>query len=94
MLPLIDMTELTAPPPALGTATIPAMRSGLFWGTVGAVRQLIERLTGTAESQVFLTGGAGPAVALLMGPQATFVPHLTLAGIALAARCEPLEEPE
>jgi type III pantothenate kinase len=118
MLPLVDMGELDAPPPALGTATLPAMQSGLFWGTVGAIRQLIEQLHkaatgGRAESwggsstatptsrsstaaptetnaradgpQVFLTGGAGATVAELLGPDARHVPHLTLAGIAVAA---------
>ncbi len=44
LLPLVDMAELTAPPPPLGTATVPAMESGLFWGAVGSIRQLIERL--------------------------------------------------
>lgn len=88
MLPLIDDCELAAPPEPLGTATEPAMRSGLFWGAVGAVRELIARLAeeAGAEPQVFLTGGAGPAVAGLLGREARHVPHLTLAGIALAAR--------
>ena len=36
------------------------MRSGLFWGAVGAVRQLVEQLTGNRDAEVFLTGGAGP----------------------------------
>jgi type III pantothenate kinase len=44
MLPLVSTSELTAPPSALGTATISAMRAGLFWGAVGAIRQLIEQL--------------------------------------------------
>ena len=98
LLPLVDVSELTAPPPALGTATVPAMESGLFWGTVGAIRQLIEqlghercrrggseRLRHTASPQVFLTGGAAAGVAELLGPNARYVPNLTLAGIALAA---------
>jgi len=86
LLPLVDVSELSAPPPALGTATEAAMRSGLFWGTVGAIRQLIEQLGREAggHPQIFLTGGAGAAVAELLGPDAQFVPHLTLAGIALA----------
>ena len=94
LLPLIDMSELTAPPSAVGTATVPAMESGLFWGSVGAIRELIERLpkaaTGgpTGQPQVFLTGGAGVAVAELLGPEARYVPHLTLAGIALTATGE------
>ena len=84
LLPQIDMAELAEPPPALGTATVAAMRSGLFWGAVGSVRQLVEQLTGNRDAEVLLTGGAGPVVAQLMGTSARYVPHLTLAGIALA----------
>ena len=114
LLPLVDTSELSEPPPALGTATIPAMQSGLFWGTVGAIRQLIEQLHkaatggraagrgdsstatptrsaapthgGNAPPQVFLTGGAGAIVAELLGPDARYVPNLTLSGIALATK--------
>ena len=88
LLPLIDMSELLDAPPALGKATVPAMRSGLFWGAIGAVRQLIDRLSSqvTGQPEVYLTGGAGPTVASLLGPCARHVPHLTLTGIALTAR--------
>lgn len=90
LLPLIDMSELSGPPNALGTATVPAMESGLFWGAVGAIRQLIENLAagdaGELPPRVFLTGGAGASVAELLGPDAEYVPNLTLTGIALAAR--------
>ncbi len=88
LLPLIDMSELTVPPPALGTATEPAMRSGLFWGAIGAIRQLIAEMAKEKidRTDVFLTGGAGPAVAALLDPSARHVPHLTLSGIAVAAR--------
>ena len=91
LLPLIDMWELEDPPPALGTSTVAAMRSGLFWGAVGAIRQLIAEMCGRRRDRcdVFLTGGASPAVASLLGPSARCVPHLTLAGIALAARHSP-----
>jgi type III pantothenate kinase len=114
LLPLVDVSDLAAPPPALGTTTISAMQSGLFWGTVGAIRQLIEQLTagaadakmlldspgplaGTrpertlgdatlaASPQVFLTGGASPVVARLLGRDVRHVPNLTLLGIALSA---------
>jgi len=104
LLPLVDVSDLAAPPPALGTATVPAMESGLFWGAVGAIRQLIEQYqaaswggsstaTPTQGStaipiEVFLTGGAGVAVAELLGPNVRFEPNLTLAGIALTATRE------
>jgi type III pantothenate kinase len=89
LLPLISMSELGVTPPALGTATISAMRSGLFWGAVGAMRELITRLdAGLPAAQVFLTGGAAPAVAHLLaapdGRSTDYVPHLTLGGVALA----------
>lgn len=95
LLPLIDMSELDEPPPALGNNTVAAMRSGLFWGALGAIRQVISELTGAKADQtdVFLTGGAGPAVAKLLGPSARHVPHLTLAGIALAARHHSARRP-
>jgi type III pantothenate kinase len=88
MLPLLDIAELSGPPPALGASTSEAMQSGLFWGAVGAIRQLVAELTKTlpGDPEVLLTGGAGPAVAGLLGRLARHVPHLTLAGIALAAR--------
>lgn len=92
LLPLLDMSELTTPPSALGTATVSAMESGLFWGAVGAIRQLTDELCKAAggdraqQPQVFLTGGAGASVAELLGPDARYVPNLTLAGIALSRR--------
>lgn len=90
LLPLVPMSELAEPPPALGRSTTAAMRSGLYWGAVGAMRELIARLgQQVANPQVFLTGGAAPAVARLLDDdqqgQARYVPHLTLGGIALTA---------
>jgi len=87
LLPLIEMSELDDPPPALGTSTAAAMRSGLYWLAVGAVRELTARLSTdpARPPDVFLTGGAGPALAEAIGGTARLVPHLTLAGIALTA---------
>ena len=65
------------------------MQSGLFWGAVGSIRELVARLSDGAAADVFLTGGAGPVVAALLGPSARHVPHLTLAGIAIAAGGRP-----
>jgi type III pantothenate kinase len=87
LLPLIEVTQLGTPPPAVGTATIAAMQSGLFWGAVGGIRELIGQFAKELGSRphVFLTGGAGPVVAKLLGRGVRYVPHLTLAGIAIAA---------
>ncbi len=63
LLPLVDLAELAAPPPALGTETEAALRAGLFWGAVGGVRELMGQLAGPERPQVILTGGASAAVA-------------------------------
>ncbi len=96
LLPLVDMNELRRPPPAVGTSTVEAIRGGLYWCAVGTIRELVARMTAelplgsgsgdTVVPQIYLTGGAGAAVAGLLGPGARFVPHLTLTGIALTAR--------
>lgn len=86
LLPLIDISDFSNPPPALGSSTEAAMRSGLFWGAVGSIRQLIDELGRDAGDppQVFLTGGAGATVAQLLAADAQYIVHLTLAGIALS----------
>jgi type III pantothenate kinase len=87
---LLPMVELSGSPPALGKSTIEAIRSGLYWGAVGAVRELVTQLAaGGSQPQIFLTGGAGPLFADVLAGESNqpplFVPHLTLAGIAIAA---------
>lgn len=87
LLPLLDMQTLAEPPPPLGTNTVQAIEAGIYWGAIGGVRQLVELLGRRfpAPPEVFLTGGAAPAVAPLVADQARYEPHLVLAGIALTA---------
>ena len=86
LLPLVDMTGLEEPPEVLGTLTTGAISSGLYWGALGAIRELIGRLSAGLEKepQVFLTGNAAPEMARLIDEQVCFEPHLVLAGIVLA----------
>lgn len=76
-------------PSAIGDNTIQAIRSGLYWGTVGAVRETIDRvgqqLAGETKPQVFFSGGNMSQLAQWLGPQVTLVPHIVLKGIALSA---------
>jgi type III pantothenate kinase len=93
LLPLLAMDELDDPPQPLGTSTVEAMQSGLYWGAVGAMKELIARLgamrggtTGdTVSLDIYLTGGAAPSIAKFVDSRARFVPHLVLGGIALVA---------
>lgn len=90
LLPRSAVQELGEPPPALGTSTLEAIHSGLYWGAIGAMRELVARLSDSpaaagAKTEVFLTGGAAPSVANQLGPEVRYIEHLVLSGIALAA---------
>jgi type III pantothenate kinase len=90
-LPKLRLTELNEPPNALGKSTEAAIESGLYWGAVGAIRELIAKFSSTSNAvpDVFLTGGASRYVAELLTVDAMrpahHVPHLVLSGIALVA---------
>lgn len=72
-------------PPAIGRSTEAAIRSGLYWGTVGAVRELVERAGRElgGEPEIFVGGGDGLLLLVNALPAARYVPQLVLAGIAL-----------
>ncbi len=101
LLPLIPIEELAEDGKSvmpLGRNTRAAMRSGLFWGQLGAIKELIERFqadidslhsdaSGQKSAQLFLTGG-GAGLLVPHFPQACHEPHLALQGLALVAeRC-------
>ncbi|MDG3005247.1 type III pantothenate kinase [Paludisphaera mucosa] len=73
--------------PSWGRSTNPSLEAGVFWGTVGAVRELIARQEpDLGPSLVVWTGGdafrLAPAVE---GPAARVVPDLVLQGLVHAA---------
>lgn len=76
------------PPPGLGKHTRAAIESGLFWGAVGGIRMLIERLSeqNAASVDVLLTGGDGEPPAFLAAIAGRFVPHLALYGTAITGQ--------
>jgi type III pantothenate kinase len=88
-LPRVELDHLARPPEALGKSTVPAIESGLYWGAVGAIRELIHRLAESHGSppDVFLTGGASADVAEVLSASEKWpvrhVPHLVLGGLAL-----------
>jgi type III pantothenate kinase len=86
LLPLTQFVPSDEPPPVVGKNTEAAIRSGLFWGAVGAVREIIARMRESlgAEPQILVTGGDLRQLARFLGPEARSVPNLVLAGIALA----------
>jgi type III pantothenate kinase len=84
-LPLLEVTAAAA---VLGRSTPDAMRSGLFWGSVGAVRELVDRLAALfdIEPVVFVTGGDGSLIAPMLGRRVELSPDLTLRGIWAATQ--------
>jgi type III pantothenate kinase len=89
-LPLIDVWPLLETVPDLiGRNTEAAISSGLYWGHLGAVKELISRsaeaLDGTSEPPLLLiTGGAAVILAPYLGT-ARHEPSLSLQGLALTA---------
>jgi type III pantothenate kinase len=86
-LPRVPVSTNDVPPAAIGRHTEAAIRSGIYWGAVGAVRELLARMRVelAADPQVFITGGDAAGLAPLIDHDTRFVPHLCLAGIALIA---------
>lgn len=83
-LPLI---RPDASAPFWGRGTLDSLAAGIFWGTVGSVRELIARQT-FPDSQapwVVWTGGDAPRLApAVSGDAATILPDLVLLGLAQA----------
>jgi type III pantothenate kinase len=83
LLPLVSIDELaTGLHEPVGTNTRQALRSGLFWGQLGAVRELIGRLHDRSAAPPFLllTGGGASLLAAHL-PEARLEPHLALQGL-------------
>lgn len=96
-LPLVSFDELASHveakgaggPPALGRNTRAAIQSGVFWGQVGAIRELVRRLSDSTDRspRLILTGGGSSALTPFL-PDAVHCPFLPLQGMLLAAECD------
>jgi type III pantothenate kinase len=85
-LPLVDLrrVDLENPPAAWGKATVPSLEAGVFWGTVGAVRELIARQTDDLgdEPWVIWTGGDSEVLSrFVSGPMARCEQDLVLSAL-------------
>jgi type III pantothenate kinase len=100
VLPLIPVQELGGDVPVLpGRNTREAIRNGLFWGQVGAIRELVRQtclqqnislpdLTGEQDPSdapwTVLTGGGGPVLSTQF-PGMLSLPSLGMHGLVLTA---------
>jgi type III pantothenate kinase len=81
MLPLVD---LHAAPPCWGASTRPAVEAGVFWGTVGAVRELMDRQKADLSSEpweIWTGGDAALLASAVAGNDARVEPDLVLLGL-------------
>lgn len=87
-LPLIEPDDWLQTPPVVGKSTVQAIRSGLFWSHVGAVRELVNRITDELDAppELFVAGGDAETIAQFLEPAAQVVPHLVFHGILIAYR--------
>ncbi|WP_425617073.1 type III pantothenate kinase [Anatilimnocola sp. NA78] len=85
-LPLTTLQPNEEPPEVVGKNTDAAIRSGLFWGAVGAVREIVERMKAEldVEPELFITGGDLRRLSPLVAEHARYLPNLVLRGIAVA----------
>tara|TARA_R110002095_G_scaffold137217_3_gene118942 strand:+ start:1492 stop:2322 length:831 start_codon:yes stop_codon:yes gene_type:complete len=94
LLPLIPVADLRqVEPVVLGKNTTDAIRSGLFWGQLGAVRELATQQrnqfllhASQVPPLVLLTGGGSALLAPHFEGFVRFEPLLTLQGLALVAQ--------
>jgi type III pantothenate kinase len=72
------------PEKVIGKRTIPAMRSGIYWGYVGLIEGLVARIKSEfgAEMTVIATGGLAPLFADATKAIHHLDPDLTLRGLA------------
>jgi type III pantothenate kinase len=85
LLPFVTIDEMTNEShEPLGTNTREALRSGLLWGQIGSIRELVRRLSErwSAAPFVLLTGGGAPLAAPEL-PEARWEPCLSLQGLAI-----------
>ena len=91
-LPRIDVRK---PPRVIGTNTIMAMQSGLFWGYVDMVEGLLRRMKAElgGAATVLATGG----LASIVAPESALIEHvdqdLTLHGLRLVWERQPQRSP-
>jgi type III pantothenate kinase len=87
-LPLVDEAQAAVPPPVIGKSTVQAIRSGLFWSHVGAVRELVLRMAEDygPTPQIFVAGGDAAKLATYLGPSVRVVPNLVFLGSLITYR--------
>ncbi len=77
--------EIGPPPKVIGSTTAESIRSGLFYGAIGGVDEIVRRMAKEAKvhPKVVATGGAAPLIAPASATIEEVAPHLTLDGLRM-----------
>jgi type III pantothenate kinase len=81
----LPFIELSRTPPAWGRGTVDSLKAGIFWGIVGAVRELLARQEtdlGTDPCVVWTGGDAELLAPQIFGDEARIIPNLILDALA------------
>jgi type III pantothenate kinase len=80
------------PQAVIGRSTVPAMQSGIYWGYVGLIEGLVQRIQAEYDSplKVVATGGLAPLLAEGTTTIGIINPDLTLDGLRLLAERNPI----
>lgn len=80
LLPLVGEPPADLEPPGMDTSE--ALASGIRWGLVGAVKELVSR-TLTEGADLWVTGGGGERITPHLGDRARLDPDLVFKGLLL-----------
>lgn len=88
-LPRVTVEAWQSSPRPIGKSTVAAIESGIFWGAVGAIRELVAQFSAGSEEHpmVILSGGGSKLIAETLSATFAFetlhMSQLVLSGIAL-----------
>jgi type III pantothenate kinase len=88
LLPLVEVGKVA---PMVGTSTVTAIESGIFFAVAGAIDrhlQMLREVTGY-QPVIFLTGGDAHLLHEAVNPEAILWPEMTLEGLRLSAEALP-----
>ncbi|MDA0659701.1 MAG: type III pantothenate kinase [Planctomycetota bacterium] len=78
---------ICGPPGVIGNDTTSAIQSGIFWGIVGGIHEIVSRIEQilTEPHDILITGGGADAFANELRFRVRKCPDLVLSGIAISA---------
>jgi len=81
----LPRVEIREPQKVIGTNTVASMQSGLFYGAVGAMDGILDRLAAAlgGKPKVIATGGQAPLIAAASKYKPPVDPSLTLDGLRI-----------